>query len=989
MKPSIKPIFFLALFLALASFLAAQGFYYFPYYGKNRVLYGKFSWRSYQTEHFHIYFYAEDIQSLKNVAELAESAYQRISQLLKHQVSEPIPLIYYTTYTDFEQTNIFPISEGVLGVSEPALYRIGVHGDMSLDELQDLIEHELSHIFQFDLLWGSPGGALYAVSAPPDWVFEGLSEYSTHKWSSWSSLIVRDAILNDRIPELTEGGDLFARYPLPRDPAYDFGHAIYEFIETKFGVNGVREFWQTMKNSPIIGKREPLKKAFNIKPKEFNQEFKKYLRNQVKGFLLREMPEDYSIPLGPEFPSNPYYFDLSHALSPSGDIVAALTFNIKDAKADIVFISTKDGSVIKNITRGYTLKYEYIKYEIDPSKGKNIAWSSDGDRIAFFARDGEKYSLFIISALDGSTIKKVKISLDQPYSPCFYPSGDELLFVAFQRGVHDIYKIDLSTAKIANLTGDDLYEKAPVISPDGKSVAYTIRINSYDKLFISPLDNLKKKTQLTFDKGNTITPQFSPDSKVLFFSGDMRDAYNIYSLNLETGELKRYTDVRTGNFFPSPVPNSPKTVIFSSFNKGAFQIFKSDPEGVTETTIKFAEITPAEKFERFEPAITLEVNKDKIVPNKGIGKLYLVSRPPIQAVVSTDGSIYGGSALSFSDLLGDHNLYIMAYQVRSFRSYSAAYLNQKRRLQFAASAYQYTEFYYPPYAYYDPALYNWLTYQDAIASRKITGANFSAYYPFNRYYRAEAGVYFSRYEEEFVGNTVYDYYERLYNNRKSYSYFWNGNLLSAAFSLVGETTHFKYYGPASGNTFRLSLSQSAPVTKSFFRNTTVEVDLRQYVYLGFDSLLAFRWNGFASRGRDPFFSYFGGNNQVRSAGYYNIIGNEGWYLNAELRFPLISGAATIIGQIGPVRGTFFFDVARTKVKGYPAKFFYYYVDASGIRLVSYEAIGSFGYGLEFFFLGLPIHLEFVKRINFPSIASPFNLETEGSFKTQFWIGWDF
>jgi len=987
MKNYIKYFLFLLFFILWAQLSFAQ-FIYFPYYGKNKVLYEKFDWNHYQTSHFDIYYYVEDIQILKNVAEMAESAYQRISQGLKHQLSASVPLIYYTTSTDFEQTNLFQLPEGVLGVAEPVLYRVLIQGDMTLDEIQDLIEHEMTHIFEYDLLWGSPGGALYSVSQPPGWIMEGLAEYMTETWSSWSSLIVRDAVLNDRIPELTESGQLFSRYPLPRPPDYDFGHAIYDFIESKYGKNGIREFWQSMKNSPLLKRRNPIKRAFNQKPKEFNHEFKKYLRQRFKPFLLRENPEDYSLPIGPEFPLNPYYFSLSHAVSPSGDIVAALTANIKDGDLDIILISTKDGSVIKNITKGYTLQYEHIKFEIDPSKGSDLTWSSDGDQIAFFARAGQKHSLFIISALTGKTLRKIKIPFDQPASPCFFPNGEEILFTAFHNGIHDVFKLNLTTEKFLNLTEDDLFEKALALSPDGKYVAYTIRVDIYDKIFLSPVDNFQKKTQLSFGRGNTVNPHFTPDGKELFFSADTRDAFNIYSLNLETGELKRYTDVRTGNFFPSPLPNDPKMIIFSSFNKGAFQIFKSELEGKVEKKVIFAERKPEEKIKRFEPIISIEINEEKIKPYRGIGKLYLASRPPVDTIVSSDGSIYGGSAITFSDLMADYTFHLMAYQVRSFRSYSFSYLNQKRRFQYMANAFQYTMFYYPPYAYYDPYFYGRLSYRDATAMRKITGINISSYYPFNKYFRFQASLGYYHYEEDF-----YDPFmnELLYSRDRSYNQFWNGNLLSASFSLVGETTRFKYYGPTAGNTFRLSLSQSIPVSSSFFQNTTVEVDLRQYINIGSDFLLAARFEGFASRGKNPYVFYFGGNNQVRSANYFNIIANEGWFANLEFRFPLVNAASTLIGQIGPVRGAFFFDIARSKIKGYPAKFYTYIGrDEYGFSLFSEsDAIGSYGYGFEFFLLGIPIHLEFVKGLEFPDLSRPWDYDVIGKFKTKFWIGFDF
>lgn len=987
MKHHIKICLLLLGLLAWTAHGSAQVIY-FPYYGKSKVLYEKFDWNHYMTEHFDIYYYAQDVKVLKTVAALAESAYQKISHNIKHQLSARVPLLYYMSTTDFAQTNLAQIPEGVLGVAEPILYRIALRGDMPVDELQDLIEHELTHIFEYDLLWGSPGGPLYAVSQPPGWIMEGFSEYSTDDWSAWSSLIVRDAVLNDRIPELNDSGHLFSRYPLPRPADYDFGHAIYEFIEEKYGQNGIREFWHSLKNSSLFGRRDPIKQAFKQNPRDFNYEFKKWIRERHKKFLLRENPEDYSLPLGPEFPLNPYYFSFSHAVSPSGEIVAIITYSVKDGDIDIVLLSAKDGSVLRNITKGYTTKYEQIKFEIDPSRGRDLTWSSDGDLIAFFARAGRKYSLFIVNALSGETIRRVKIPVDQPSAPCFLPGNREMLFTAFAGGNHDIFKLNLDTEKILNLTEDEYFEKAPSVSPDGRLIAYTVRIDTFDKIFLSPIDDLRSKTQITFGRGNTISPEFSADSKEIFFSGDIREAYNIYSVHLETGELKRYTDVRTGNFFPVPLPQEDegqRKILFSSFNKGAFQVFISALEGETEKTIAFVEQDPGQEFKKFEPIISVEINEEEIKPYRGIGKLYLASRPPIDTILSTDGSIYGGSAISFTDLMGDHSFFLMAYQVRNFRSYYFSYLNQKRRWQYMVSAYQYTAFYYPPYAYYDPTLYNLLTYRDAIATRKISGVNLAGYYPFNMYYRVQANLSFLNYAEDFFDPFIT---QTLAAGGQSFNYFWNGNALAASFSLIGETTRFNYYGPMSGHTFRIALTQALPLSDSFISNTTFELDARKYFYIGGDTLMAFRFNGFASRGKNPYVFYFGGNNEVRSADYYSIIGHEGWYVNAEFRFPLVNAATTLIGQIGPVRGTLFFDIIRTKIKGFPAKFFQFTGDPAN-PFVQLDAIGSVGYGLEFFFLGLPIHLDFVKRLEFPKISSPFDFDVVGDFQTRFWIGYDF
>jgi len=285
--------------------------------------------------------------------------------------------------------------------------------------------------------------------------------------------------------------------------------------------------------------------------------------------------------------------------------------------------------------------------------------------------------------------------------------------------------------------------------------------------------------------------------------------------------------------------------------------------------------------------------------------------------------------------------------------------------------------------------YNRYSSLDAMATRKITGVNASVYYPFNRFYRTEATLGFYSYEEDYLYPSA----------SSSYLGFWNNSLLSADFALVGETTRFKFpYGPVSGNTFRLSLSQALPVSSSFIQNTTVEADFRQYLNIGGDSLFAFRFKGFASRGKNPFVFYLGGNNQIRSTNYYSITCSEGWYTNFEFRFPLVNSASTLIGQIGPVRGTFFFDMARVKLLDYPARFASlagYDVFGPAFRFA--DAVGSYGYGFEFFFLGLPMHLEFVKRIewadlsinNFGDLGKLFDIEAYGKFKTKFWIGFDF
>ena len=363
----------------------------------------------------------------------------------------------------------------------------------------------------------------------------------------------------------------------------------------------------------------------------------------------------------------------------------------------------------------------------------------------------------------------------------------------------------------------------------------------------------------------------------------------------------------------------------------------------------------------------------------------MASRPPADAIVSTDGSIYGGSTVTFSDLLANHIFTVSAYQVRDFRSMAFNYVNLTRRLQWAVSAYQYTLFYYPDFYYYNPSLWNFTTYQDALSTRRITGANIMAYYPLSKFLRAEASLGFAHYEED-----VLDPYAYGMSSALAYSYFLNGEMLSASFALTGETTRFREYGPAGGNTFNISLSQTLPVSETFIHNTTLDADLRQYLSLGGNTLFAVRFRGFASLGRDKFLGFYGGNNDVRSSYFYNLVGTSYWLANAELRLPLINTAQTIIGTVGPVRGTLFFDVTQRRYGDLMSQFYRFDVDANGASvLIAAEAIGSIGAGVQFFVFGLPLHVEFAKRLEWASLGKPFAATAVGAWMTKFWIGYDF
>jgi len=120
LRPLLPPC---ALLLLAAAPAAAQ---FVPYYGKNKVKYDNFAWRIYKSPHFEVYYYPEFEQHLSRLTAYLESGYLKISTGLKHEMPKAIPVIFYKTHSEFEQTNLFPafVPEGVAAFTEPLLNRM-------------------------------------------------------------------------------------------------------------------------------------------------------------------------------------------------------------------------------------------------------------------------------------------------------------------------------------------------------------------------------------------------------------------------------------------------------------------------------------------------------------------------------------------------------------------------------------------------------------------------------------------------------------------------------------------------------------------------------------------------------------------------------------------------------------------------------------------------------------------------------------------------
>jgi outer membrane protein assembly factor BamA len=168
---------------------------------------------------------------------------------------------------------------------------------------------------------------------------------------------------------------------------------------------------------------------------------------------------------------------------------------------------------------------------------------------------------------------------------------------------------------------------------------------------------------------------------------------------------------------------------------------------------------------------------------------------------------------------------------------------------------------------------------------------------------------------------------------------------------------------------------------------------------------------------------------MRGYEYLQFIGQKAFFTDAELRFPLIDAMLTPLGVLGGLRGVLFANIGAAGFNGQPFTFMRnhsstvdvltgYDLDGfgniigvhtqpttvSGLRLIDGRA--SYGFGLESFILGFPMHLDWswktllnkdyedtqfrsCAQVNAVTVSCGPDSNSFRKMKFDFWIGYDF
>jgi hypothetical protein len=917
--------------------------------GKNKIAYDSFDWKIFETKHFKVFYYSAAQQQLHAVADMAEAAYAANSEKLQHQIDFKIPLVIYLTHEEFEQTNIFGgfVPRYVGAFADPFQSRMVLPIDLPPQELYELIAHELTHIFQYDMLFNNRISTIIRASAPT-WFIEGMASYIANDEDNLGRMVLRDAAVNAGFNDLSNLRSLSYM-------AYRVGNAVFSFMEQEWGIEGIRNFlWEYRKNV-TGGTNDALRKAFELEPEEFSRMFKKYLRKRYIELLpSKEEPDDHAA----EIRTRKVFTTLSPELSPSGDLFAAVV--PIDNELDVVLISTKDGRIFKNLTRGYTNRYTEIN--VNAFSGINdLAWSQDGNEIAFTVRAEGTNRLIIVNVLTGKMVDNLHFEgMRSIASPAFGNRSDDVYFRASRMGSFDIFHYQRSTATLKNLTQDAFEDRNPRISPDGKSLLYSSIREGFHKIILFQLEQGTGE-QITSGLGNDLQASFSQDMSRIYFSSDrFDDIYNIYSLDLQNGELHQYTDVLTGAFAPQEriifdhkESTESRQLVFSAFYEGRYRIYRMDKpeERMKPYPVEKDNFTLLKNHPMSSGFDMAEGQVQEYRPLRN----FSVSGVDLGVGVTDDGRFLSNSRISFSDVLGNHNLDVMTYTISSYETYYANYLNRTRRLQWGI------EFNSEQYFFVDRFIQPGTRIDRAYKSNVLAGY---MRLPFNLFTRIDGGA----------GLNDYDAFRPVRDENGEWT-FQPADYTKpfATLNFSHDTVRYADFGPIHG--FKLNIGWE----ETFDQYRSFHLDLRAYRELTRRTLLAWRTTANHSDGSTPQLFYLGGTSNLRGDFYYNeFVGIRRLLTQLELRFPFMEALVFPGFAIGPVRGTVFAELGGTWFDDDEFQFEFQREDFDLENPDTNYLLGSYGFEISTMMLGLELHWTWSRRTNFS--------DSDGDNRFSFWIG---
>ena len=564
-----------------------------------------YDWYTIKGKHVYVHFHPEAERTARVVLKIADEVWDPITSLYRY---EPETVHFVIKDIDDYSNGATYFFDNKIEIWASAL-DFDLRGTHNW--LRNVISHEFTHMVQIqaamkvgrsipavylqflnyedkrrqDILYGFPN---VIVSYPlatinmPAWFAEGTAQYMRKEfdydnWDTHRDMILRSYALDDNFLTWNQMG-VFGKTSLGNESVYNMGFALTRYIAQKYGEDKLREITFKLGDlfnftidaafEDVLGKsgREIYDEWTNLLKKTYKEKTAAVRKNLVTGEIIG-----------------------------------------KDGFGNFYPVFSSDGKKIyyvSNKSADYFSQSGIYEYDLDTKKEKLI-------------KSGVRSSLSL--SPDGKFLIYAKLSDDNPK----------------WRKIHDVYSYDIKNEEEKRLTFE-LRANNPSLSHDGKKIVFVFQKDGTSNIGIVDINGKNFKRLTFFDHGEQVfNPKFSPDDSYVIFgyaihhgrdiakvktdgSGfefllndkntDERNAvfyndtkliyakdengiFNLYELELTSGNEKQLTNVLGGAFMPSVDNNG--NLVYAGYTSKGYKIFllKNDMKKEIPANAKYARFT--------------------------------------------------------------------------------------------------------------------------------------------------------------------------------------------------------------------------------------------------------------------------------------------------------------------------------------------------------------------------------------------------------------
>lgn len=497
-------------------------------------------WLTLRSAHFNIHYEASNSEAAGHMAMVAERVHKRLTGWLGWEPEERTEVVVMDN-VDFPNGMATPVPYSRFQIYMPT----PVEGQL-MDHspwLDMVFTHEYVHILQLDMASGAPKrlrdifgrlGNIFSIFIfpqlfAPSWVTEGLAVYGESDNpdgygrlnGAWYESVMRMEVERGLRSLAEESFEGYSGGRWPYGQIYLYGAYFMQFIETRYGRDAVRRYFQVYSGNLIPWRMDNRsRQVFGQSAKTVWQEFQTYLKRRFKPQLAKIRAQGGG--LGRVLVDEPYVNSLLTATA-SGD----LFYYHNDAQSEpTVRRLRQDGShqvlfparrvkhmdwheqsglllnreaVCDNV-KLYTDLYLWHPGDRSPTRltrcgrYRIAAWRPDGGAIAALQLDEGASRLLLLSARG-----------DSPELLAELPSGQAIGYMAW--------------------------------APDGASIVAAVKREQSG--WNLELFDLEKRRWRLLTKNSDIEtrPQFSADGRRINFLSDHDGVWNLRQLQLDSGEV--------------------------------------------------------------------------------------------------------------------------------------------------------------------------------------------------------------------------------------------------------------------------------------------------------------------------------------------------------------------------------------------------------------------------------------------------------------------